>query len=821
MGLLHGEPVQIWVGRGDPMSIGAPFEMLAAALAHGLGLLPGEPLEVQRAKLAARVATRVDPREARRVTEFLGELLSVPAEGEPSVQLETARKDPIQMGDQMRLAFEDWLAAETTERPVLVILEDLHWGDLPSVQFLDGALRNLADRPLMVLALARPEVHQLFPSLWVQRGVTQLRISELTRKAAKHLVRAVLGDEPPADSIERMVDQAAGNAFYLEEVIRMFAEPPAPSSSGSLRGSSRGLLPVSVLGMVQSRLEALSPPARRVLRAASVFGQVFWRSGVEKLLGEGGRSRDGSGSGATHEGPRQLDDWIDALVDGELITRRGEGALAEEEELAFRHALVREAAYAMLTERDRALGHLLAGEWLEERYARTIEGADAVAVSLAEHFKRGGDPGRAARWYRRAAEQAFEGNDFAAVVQRAERGLSCSEPMGDLGPLLLLQAEGQRWRGRHVEAEQFAEEALATLPRGSALWFHAAGELAVASSLRGNDARLRSVSELLRDVPRATEPPAAAAQTVAWSRAATWLLLHGEKALGDALVACIDAGNSPEALESDPSVHARVHYTHATKAMCEGDQGRYLTLSEAAADAFARAGILRSLYVQRRNAGIARAQLGDFAESERVLRGVHADADRLGIGALAAESQHWMAVAIARQGRPGEARTALSSAIDASVAQGWRWIEARARAFVTRLHLEAGRLEEAESEVQVATELVGKTPSVRAEVLSTRAEVLLARGLPQKALPLTDEAMSILRTLGGMEEGESFVRLMHAEALHACGDHGGARGAIVEARDRLLARADKLADRGLRTSMLERVPENARTIALAREWSKG
>ncbi|CAN97253.1 hypothetical protein predicted by Glimmer/Critica [Sorangium cellulosum So ce56] len=69
------------------------------------------------------------------------------------------------MAEQIARAFEDFVAAELTARPILLAFDDLRWGDLPSVRLLGEALRGLEDRPLFVLALGRPEVHERFPGL--------------------------------------------------------------------------------------------------------------------------------------------------------------------------------------------------------------------------------------------------------------------------------------------------------------------------------------------------------------------------------------------------------------------------------------------------------------------------------------------------------------------------------------------------------------------------------------------------------------------------------------------------------------------------------
>ena len=103
--------------------------------------------------------------KAKRVAEFLGELAGIHFPGESSAALQAARQDARLMGDQMRAAWVDWLEAECAEKPVLLVLEDLHWSDASSVQLVDSALQRLRERPLMVLALARPEVSVRFPRL--------------------------------------------------------------------------------------------------------------------------------------------------------------------------------------------------------------------------------------------------------------------------------------------------------------------------------------------------------------------------------------------------------------------------------------------------------------------------------------------------------------------------------------------------------------------------------------------------------------------------------------------------------------------------------
>jgi hypothetical protein len=117
-----------------------------------------------------------------------------------------------------------------------------------------------------------------------------------------------------------------------------------------------------------------------------------------------------------------------------------------------------------------------------------------------------------------------------------------------------------------------------------------------------------------------------------------------------------------------------------------------------------------------------------------------------------------------------------------------------------------------------AVENAGLRPAARAATLAELARALLAQGRNEEALQSAQEAMSLLDALGSSLFFESLVRLMNAETKMATGDEAGAHAAIHAARDRLLARAERITDASMRESFLTRVPDNARTLELAREW---
>lgn len=781
-------PPEVWIGRGDPLSAGSPFALIARALRNCMGMVEGEPSEARRRRLRTRVARHVPEKERARVSEFLGELVGVPFPDDDSVQLRAARQDAMLMGDQIRRAWEDFLAAECEAHPVLLVLEDLHWGDLPSVKLVDAALRHLKEKSFMVLALARPEVQELFPKLWAERAPVEIGLGELSRRASEKLIRHVLGDQVSDEQVHDVVQRAAGNAFYLEEILRAIVE-----------GRGDGL-PETVLAMVQSRLEGLSAQARWALRAASVFGQAFWRGGVHTLMG-------GEAGGV------DLAACFNELVDREIIVRRGSTRFIGEDELLFQHAIIREAAYAMLTDEDRVLGHHLAAQWLEKA-------GETDGMVLAEHYERAELPGHAGVWFRQAAEHALEGNDFEAAIARAERGIE-SDTTADgiteletVGHLRLLQAEAHRWRGEQALAFEKAESALALLPRRSAKWFLAVGELALAAGRVGRRDALLERAEGFGSVP---SDETRRAYVVGAARTIVTLLYGGHRESAAALIREIES-LEPSFVEGDPVVAAVIHRVRATEAVATGDSSAYLQESDAATASYELAGDLRTACNSRVGSGHALLKLGMYDRALDTLTDALETAERLGLPSVVALARHNLGLALARTGHEKKGLEAERTAADEFRSQGDRRLEAASRLYVGLIALAAGASDLAATTADEAIRLAEDNQGLRAHALAVRASIALAGDEPRRAREAADEAAEILERLGSVEEGEALIRLVHARTLHEGGEKERAGSVVASARDRIRARAEDISDADARESYLENVPENRALLELAERW---
>jgi hypothetical protein len=749
----------------------------------GIGV--NEPIASRKAKLDALVSAHLSGDDLVRVRAFIGEMIGVHT-NEDRPDIHAARQNATMMAESIRDAWLDFVDAHTQNVPIVCVLEDLNWGDRASIKLIDAVLSAPGERRFVVLALARPEVHELFPKLWADRELLEVRLGELGRKPAERLVRHFLGETATEAEILDIVDRAAGNAFYLEELIRAIAE------------GRRGMLPDTVLGMVEARLVALEPEARRVLRAASIFGQTFWWGGVAALIGDAALPTGRVG-------------LLDRLVERELIVRRRESRFAREEEYSFRHALVREGSYAMLTDRDCLRGHALAAEWL-------LGVGEPDPTILADHFERAGNTTRATEHFVKAAELALAAGDFTAALGFTARTRTTDEPIdGEVAAeILAIRADAWHWSHDAVRSYDAAREAISIARPGSKSYGRAIGA-AVSSALllRRRDALDMLLAELFRAEP---DEDAIPVHSFAYSSAVTALLVMGQRDAADRFLQRMRDLVMPS-LGRDASVAGRYDYTRAYWfRVAERDPFTALALDREAAAHFTVSGDRRFLPLLWACVGFDLILLGAFAEAEHEL-GRALRSATVGSFPSVLAGTYQIALLVER-GAFDDAITLGKTISEQAAAQGDSMLVTNTQYFVLQAHLRRRDFDAARTLLDVMSPAMSDVPGCAIWAPAAQAEIEIGEGRQERALELTTLAMAQSARFGMKHYlAEPGLLLLRAEVLDAVGRKVEARETLSRARQDLLERAARIRDPSYATSFIDNVFVHARTIALWNDWT--
>jgi hypothetical protein len=599
----------IWSARGDPVTQGAAFSTFGRLVSSVSGLLPDDAEPVRRNKLATFAARHLVGDAVQAVADALFDAVEADFV-EPSLGPRAARLDPSAPLERFARAWAELVIAETRAHPVILVLEDLQWVDRSTVRLLSTALRAARDTRLLVLAFARPEVHDALPELFAGCDVHAIRLFDLAPSASRRLFAKALGHER---TLPGLIAEASGNAFHLAELARA-----AEGASSSVPE----ILPETVLCMAQARIERLDAGARRALRAASIFGGVFWASGIATLQGA--------------EAASSLGTTLATLGDAGIIVRQEPPRFPEEEEYAFAKPLVRFAAYRMLTERDRTTAHRLAAEWLESRGERE-------SVVLAEHFERGGEPKSAVVWYLWAAEQAFEANDLETVVTRTKRGIASGAEGTTLGELLLLQAEAVGWAESVPNAAfgELASSCIVFLTPGTGAWCRAAAQVVVACARAGDVAELEAMAARLAATPR--DASLGVSHVLAMAHAAYMLYGVGLLACAAALVSWVETA-VPHAHEDDAETfRAAGAWLQGLRALHDGAPGPLCEMGPLVATTLERVGHARFAALAMLSLARALAARGAVQEAASWARRAADLAERIGLGPVGALAREFAA----------------------------------------------------------------------------------------------------------------------------------------------------------------------------------
>ena len=425
-------------GRCLPYGEGITFWALGEVIKAEAGILESDDQSEAEEKLEQCVSALVeDVSEREWFASRLAPLAGVNVEGGA-----IGREEAF-------TAWRRFLEAMAARRPLVFVVEDLHWADEALLDFLEQLLDWAAPVPLLVLSTTRPELYDRRPG-WSggRRNATTISLTPLSGDETARLLQRLLERTLlPAQTQASLLERAGGNPLYTEQFARMLTE----------RGDDIDLqVPETVQALIAARLDTLSAPLKSLLHDASVIGRTFW-TGALAALGE--RERDEVLAGLLK------------LVRRELVRPARLSSFKGEEEFSIWHALVRDVAYQQIPRSPRAQKHVAAAAWIE---ASAQERVSDHAEILAYHYEQAMELSRAAgedhpelqdalvRFLLVSGDRAMR-LDVAAAETAYRRALDLSTDGAEHAAVLVKLADALQEQGRLPDAEQAYEDALATL----------------------------------------------------------------------------------------------------------------------------------------------------------------------------------------------------------------------------------------------------------------------------------------------------------------------------------------------------------------------
>ncbi len=761
--LERGERILWRRGRCLPYGAGIAYWALGEIVKAQAGILESDNAGSAARKLQAAVSGVVPKEDADWVATHLRPLVGLAAEQSGA----GARSEAFS-------AWRSFLEALAFEAPVVVVFEDLQWADEGLLDFIEH-LESWSKAPrLTVICTARPELLERRPD-WP--GV--VRLEPLSGDETRELLGRLLRGEPFP---EEVVARAAGNPLYAEEYARMLSENP----------DEAGLpVPESVQAIISARLDALDPSAKAVLQDAAVVGRAFW-PGALAAMGEQGRE--------------ELDQRLAELQRRELVRPLPRSSIADEDQYAFWHVLVRDVAYGQIPRSRRAEKHQLAAEWIA---SLAPDRAD-LAEMLAHHYV-------SAIEFARLSRQATE--------PLAERARVSQRDAGDRALALYAFAAAVRhFRGalEHWPAENPDRPRLLLRYAKALFWAEGAGEqelpdarealLAVGDDEGAAEAEVMlSRLEFTRGERDRALDLARSAAVLVESRPPSWAKTD---ALGNLTAFLSITGNHERAIEvggdairmaealglDDLRAHALTHVGFSR--VTSGDLDGIEDLDESVAIS-AR---LNSPGTVQAHANLAslHASLGDLSKASRL----YVDARQLAAQFGDARALYWLAAEEMYERYWKGDWDGTLVLVDSLLAEGEGYVASECRRVRACIHLARGDLEAAatDSDHALTAARRAKDPQVLFPCLALRARVLLAAGQTEAAGELARELLELwgsdqpelasfwvaelafcLDDLGRSEElvavgvrARPRTRWLEAAELVASGKHAEAAGAYRE-----------------------------------------
>ena len=832
------QPVLLLRGRAQPQSRHQPYGLLRELLAGWLQISDGHSMAQARQRVEQGIAPLFAADDgdglALAHAHLLGHLIGLDFADSP--HLRGILDDVRQIRNR---AFH--AAAQVLRRlacqagaPLLLVLDDLHWADDGTLDFLAYLAQVNHDQPLLLLALTRPELFERRPD-----GLGLLAAAEadaanssatdaphqritlqpldlgLSRLLARQLLQPLA--EVPASLLALLTDGAEGNPFYMEELVRMLVDEGAIQTGGAhwalvpdkLRAAR---LPQTLTGVLQARLDKLPPADKLALQQASVVGLVFWDQALAAL--------DANAPAA-----------LPSLVQRALVLAQPEGRVDGQREYRFKHQTLQQVTYDTLPKRWRRAHHRQAARWMAGLVGAR---ANDFLGATADHFERAGDIGPAISYLARAAEHAAGRYAHEAALAHVARGLALLDlpapaPAGDDATDSAADNTAQpdpaslRWRLLDVRertldlqgrrAEQAADiDALQALAQA---WAddRRLGEVALRrSSLALRTTDFRRMAASARDtVALATRAGDAALALRGQQRLAGALALQGDTAQAKPLA---QAGLAAARAQGLLDVEALFLNALALIASLQDDLMAKLDHDQQHVQVVRALGNRRFEATALGNLGGTWLDLGDHPQARRDLSASLKLTRALGDRASEPFALTNLALLALRQGDDAQALAQAQAALDAAVAVRDPANQAMALVRLGQAELALGRLGAAAAAFDRAHAVAAAIGhDKRHDAAAGLARVALARGDGAGALQAITGLLAHLAAGGGLDDTDDhLIRLTCWQVLARAND-ARAPGLLASAQAALLAEADAIPDAGWRQRFLRDIPEHRAIVA--------
>ncbi len=352
-------------GRCLPYGNGVTFWPLREILIEEAGLANTDSSDEVRHKLVSFVASAAEP------TSDGGEAVLDACFATLGLQVPRSTGDTADPRETFRHLLEGWrelLSRFSADRPLVIVIEDIHWAERTMLDVLDDLVRHVDGR-VMFLCPARPDLIDTHAD-WLGglRNLSSIHLDPLDADASCRFMSLVLElDELPEAFTKNVLDRAEGNPFFLEEILnRLMDEGYFALRDGRwepVRDVSDVDIPDNVQAAILARLDLLSEQEKAVMQLAAVVGRTFWASLLSELTGLA-----------------DLSSVFETLVRRNLVIERRVSTLQGDREFAFKHVLTRDVAYDSLPRKSRGQAHAAVARWIEAtRGPRASELADLVA----------------------------------------------------------------------------------------------------------------------------------------------------------------------------------------------------------------------------------------------------------------------------------------------------------------------------------------------------------------------------------------------------------------------------------------------------------